>query len=308
MKIPYLKNIKKFKPSVVAIGVFDGAHKGHLEILNQTKKIAAVHNLKSSVLTFYPHPLSVLKPALAPVLITDLEERLHILKKTGIKQTAVVKFDKKFAQKKAEEFVKNILLKKLNAKWVVVGSDYRFGRETHGDKKILSDLGEKLNFKVTFVEPLKFKGHKISSSLIRQLIAQDKLEDSAKCLGRYYSVKGKVVKGRGRGKALGFPTANLDIPRDFLIKGGVYVGQVIIAKNQKLPAMIDVGMKPTFKGKTRLIEVNILDFSGKLYGKNIEVFFIKKLREEKKFKTPAHLITQIQKDREKTLRVLEKVA
>lgn len=307
MKIGYLADIKNFKPSVLAIGVFDGVHKGHLKILNKTKEIADKYKLTGSVLTFYPHPLSVLKPHIASPLIGSLKERLRILKQVGIGQVVVAKFTKDFSEKSPLDFIKEIVLKKLNAKWVVVGSDYHFGKGETGDERLLEKLAKELNFKVTIIEPLKLGKHKIGSSLIRTLLTQGRLGKAARYLGRYYSVIGKVKKGSQRGKILKFPTANIAVPPHLLLKDGVYAGWVAVDGERK-KAVINVGKRPTFEGKERLIEIHIFNFNKNIYNKEIEVFFAKRLRAEKKFKKADDLARQLNHDSRKAKKALESVA
>lgn len=305
MKIKYLADVKNFKPSVLAIGVFDGVHKGHLKILNKTKEIASRCNLTSTVLTFHPHPLSVLKPQIASSLINSLKDRLEILKKVGIGQVVVVKFSRNFSEKDPLDFIKGILLKKLNAKWIVVGSDYRFGKGERGNEKLLRKLSKKLNFKVSIIEPLKLEKHKISSSLIRTLLRGGKLEGATCYLGRYYSVTGRVGKGSQRGKTLKFPTANITVSPNFLLKDGVYAGWTVI-DGEKKKAMINIGNRPTFAGNVRLAEVHIFNFDKDIYNKRIKVFFVKKLREEKKFEKMSDLVRQLEQDRRNAKKALKK--
>lgn len=305
MKIKYLADIKDFKPSVLAIGVFDGVHKGHLKILNKTKEMACRHKLTSSVLTFHPHPLSVLKPRLSSPLINSLKGRLEIIKKVGIEQVVVAKFNRDFSEKDPLEFIKGILLKKLNAKWIVVGSDYRFGKGERGDEKLLRKLSKKLNFKVSIIEPLKLEKHKISSSLIRTLLRGGKVEKATRYLGRYYSIADRVRKGSQRGKTLKFPTANITVPSNFLLKNGAYAGWAVI-DDKKKKAMINIGKRPTFAGSVRLAEVHIFNFDTDIYNKRIEVFFVKKLREEKKFEKMSDLVQQLEQDRRNAKKVLKK--
>lgn len=295
MKIKYINYVKKQTPLVLGIGVFDGVHKGHLKILHKTRKIAAEHNLTSAVLTFAPHPLSVLRPKTAPPLLINLKKRLEIIKDAGIEQVVIARFDKIFSKQNPSRFIKKIILEKLKAQWVVVGTDYRFGKGESGNKELLLRLSEKLNFKVTFIKPLKLKKHKISSSYIRELIKQGRVKEASKHLGRYYSVSGKIVTGRRRGKILKFPTANLRVPQSSILKEGVYAGEAVIHKIRK-QAVINIGRKPTFKGQAKTIEVHIFNFRKNIYGKKIEIFFIKRLRSERKFENADKLIRQIKID------------
>lgn len=306
MKVQYLKNIKRFKPAVLAIGVFDGVHLGHLKILNETKKIASHFGLTSSVLTFSPHPLRVLRPKTAPPLIVSLEQRLKILKEIGIRQIVIAKFTRNFSRKKPSDFIKEIVLKKLNAKWIIIGRNYRFGRDECGDKKLLMMLSKKFGFKVAFISPVSLKKHKVSSSLIRKLVSEGRLVEASRYLGRYYSIWGKVIKGSRRGRLLGFATANLAITPQLLLNEGVYAGRVLIGE-KKRDAVINIGKGPTFGIGPKGIEVHIFNFNKNIYGKKIEIFFVKRLRREKKFKDRNKLIQQIEKDSQKAKNILKKM-
>ncbi len=305
MKIRYLKKTKRFKPTVLAMGVFDGVHLGHLKILNETKRIAHRFGLTSSVLTFSPHPLETLKVKTVPPLLISLEQRLKILKKIGIDQVIIAKFTKNFSRKKPYDFIKELVLKKLNTKWIIVGSDYRFGRGGVGDKNLLKILSVKFKFKVIFIKPLVLEKRKVSSSLIRKLISEGRLIEASKYLGRHYNLAGKVVKGRCCGKLLGFATANLSVTPQLLLKGGVYVGWVLMGDKRK-GAVINIGKRPTFGRKSKTIEVHIFGFNKNIYGKKIEVFFVRKLRKERKFKNKNELIQQIKKDVQKAKKILKK--
>ncbi len=305
MKIRYIGETEKFKPAVLAIGVFDGVHLGHLKILNETKKIASHFGLTSSVLTFSPHPLKTLGTRPAPPLIISLEQRLKILKEIGIEQVIIAKFTRNFSRKKPGDFIKELVLKKLNTEWIIVGCDYRFGMNGAGDKNLLKSLAGKFKFKVVFVKSLVLGKRKVSSSLIRKLIAEGRLIEASKYLGRYYNLTGKVIKGKCCGKLLGFATANLPIAPRLLLKEGVYAGWVLIGDKKK-KAVINIGKGPTFRMGSKIIEVHIFDFNKNIYGKEIEVFFVKKLRREKKFKNKNELIQQIKKDVQKTKKILKK--
>lgn len=305
MKIYNLKNIKKLRPCVLAIGVFDGAHKGHLKILNETKKIARRSCLASSVLTFHPHPLKILKPKTAPDLIFDLKKRLKLIADSGIEQTIIVNFTKAFSRMPPVDFIKTILAGRLNAKWIVVGKNYRFGRDESGRADLLLKLSREYNFKISLLEPKKIGQHIVSSSLIRKLISCGKVETAEKMLGKPYSLSGRIIQGTHRGKSLGFATANLEPSHTNLLKDGVYAAWAL-AGGQIKKAMVNIGRRPTFGSKSRTIEIHIFNFSKRLYGQTLEVFFVKTLRSEKKFKNKELLIKQLVKDKKKAENILNK--
>jgi riboflavin kinase/FMN adenylyltransferase len=306
MKVRYLKNIKKFNPSVLTIGVFDGVHRGHLRILNKTKEIADRYMLTSSVLTFSPHPLKILKSKITIPLIMNLEHRLKIMKEIGVDQVVIARFTRNFARKKPEFFIKNILLEKLNAKWIVVGSNYRFGKDGSGNKRLFKKFSKKYGFKVIFIKPIKIGRSRISSSQIRKLVSSGQLTKAARYLGRYYSVFGEVIQGSCRGRLLGFATANLLASPELLLKNGVYAGWVQV-ENKKRQAMINVGFRPTFATKKKIVEAHIFNFHENIYGKKIEVFFVKRLRGERKFRDKDRLIQQLKEDSQRAKEILKKL-
>ena len=291
-----LKHLPSFsKDCVVAIGNFDGIHLGHQKILQILVKEARKHSLFSLVLTFSPHPEKVLGSGKVKMLQT-LDQRLSEIEKFGIQYAVILPFNQKFADTTAEKFVRTIVLQKLKAKKVIVGENFRFGQNREGDISKLNSLATEFNFKVQSIPPVVKEGETVSSSLIREYLQQGKPEKATILMGRPYEIQGTVIKGKSRGKHLGFPTANI-YPLNEIIPTGVFITEVGI-RSKLWPAVTHVGSKPTFHDKDTYIESYIMDFENDLYGERIQVLFLKKIRNEKKFESPEALSLQIKKDLE----------
>jgi len=302
-----LEEIKKtFSKAVITIGNFDGVHLGHQSLFQKVKERAKIIKGTSIVITFEPHPVKVLTGKHIP-LITPLPRKLELIAAQGIEVTICLPFTKEFSQISAEEFVKEILIKKIGMKEIVIGYNYTFGRKREGNVELLKILGEKLGFKVHVIEPVMINGQIVSSSLVRELITagqEDKVKDF---LSRYYQVAGKVIPGHGRGsRLLGIPTANLSLINEVFPKPGVYAVEVIYQKN-RYQGVANIGFNPTFGNNTLSVETHILDFNENIYDKTIKLNFIKRLRDEKKFKNVQDLATQIKKDIEVARKILPPV-
>jgi riboflavin kinase/FMN adenylyltransferase len=294
---------KIYSQTAIALGTFDGVHLGHQKLISTLKTEAKTNNLISMVFTFYPHPLRVVNPQLEPPMITSLEERADLIAGYGIDYFLVANFDQNFASMSPEDFIVEILHNKLKVKTVVVGFNYTFGYKGLGTPEMLKQFGEKLGYKTIVVEPVSKNGIIVSSTEIRRLVSEGDISLAAQLLGRSFFLEGKVVKGDGRGKNLGFPTANLSIPQEMVIpNNGVYAVKVVYA-GKEYPGGLNIGTKPTFAGKSKTIEVNIIGFSEDIYGKTLRVEFLKKLRDERVFDSPSQLIAQISSDTKAVLQV-----
>jgi riboflavin kinase/FMN adenylyltransferase len=290
------KHLPNFsKDCVVAIGNFDGIHLGHQKILKILVREARKQGLFSLVLTFSPHPEKVLGSGKVK-LIQTLDQRLSEIEKYDIQYAVILPFNQKFAETTAEKFVRTIVLKKLRAKKIIVGENFRFGQNREGDISKLRSLAIEFHFKVRSIPPVAKKGETVSSSLIRKYLNQGKPEKAEALMGRPYEIQGTVIKGKSRGKYLGFPTANISAFNE-IIPTGVFISKVGI-KSKLWPAVTHAGSKPTFHDKDIHIESYIMDFENDLYGERIRILFLKKIREEKKFETPEALSLQITKDLE----------
>ena len=282
-------------PSAVALGTFDGVHLAHRAILGAAVSRARAADLTALACTFDPHPTEVLAPERAPLPITTLDERLALIAETGIDATVVIGFTREVANIEPEAFVKEALVERLRAREIVVGFNHRFGRGARGDTRLLRDLGAQLGFVVHVIEPLTVDGVPVSSTEIRGALQRGDLAQAARFLGRPYSIAGQVTQGAGRGRTLGFPTANVAPERPVLVPPGVYACRAELA-GRTVPAAVNIGVRPTF-GETNLaVEAHLLDFSGDIYGQSIRLLFVSRLREERKFPSVDALREQIARD------------
>ncbi len=282
---------------MVTIGAFDGIHIGHRRILDEVVMLARGLGVPGIVVTFDPHPISVLQPVEAPFLLTSPEEKASLIEGAGINELVFLGFSPKLAGQSAEWFVENVLLKKLNMRRLVIGYDFRFGRNREGDASYLESLGEAAGFGVDIVPPVSYMNHPVSSTRVRTALVRGDVRSAARMLGRMYGLCGVVVRGEGRGVALSYPTANLKLknPQKAVPANGVYAVKVCIGK-QEAPGALYIGTKPTFTDEGRTIEVHIFGIEGSLYGRRIEVLFAQRLRGEKRFRDEAHLRSAIAKD------------
>ena len=280
----------------VAIGIFDGVHRGHQLILKKALASAKKKRTGSMVVTFDPHPQKILSPKhLNPKILMSLRHRLQFFSSMGIGETLIVPFNKKFAGISHEDFLKKLLLKRLGMKSLSVGQDFRFGWKAQGDRTYLNEQRKKNNFDLFLSPALSFRGRPISSTRIRQLIEEGDLKQASKMLGRPVSVSGTVVRGRGRGRTIGFPTANLNPHHETLPPAGVYAAVGYLGK-RLLKGMVHIGKRPTFKDTEKSLEVHFLDFHRDIYGREIELIFLGKIRDIRAFPDGQTLARQIRKD------------
>lgn len=303
------KLTRKFKNSVVALGTFDGVHCGHQQVIRATKVLARKHGRTSIVVTFQPLPRAVIGKEREKVgLITTLKQKEEIIRNLGMDALVIIHFNRRLARMEPEEFVRKVICQKIGAGRVIVGPGFRFGKNRRGNVSLLKRLGERYGFEVNTVGELKIGKVKVSSSKIRQLLWQGKIEMANRLLGRYYTISGIVKKGSGRGKELSFPTANLDISGDIILPQGVYAVLVSL-KGKKHKGVANIGTRPTFfpglqfhapevrrRYTQPVVEVYIFNFQGNLYRQKLEVFLIKRIRKEIRFPTLQKLIDRIKKD------------
>jgi riboflavin kinase (EC 2.7.1.26) len=276
----------------ITVGVFDGVHLGHQYLLKKLIESAQRRGLKSCVLSFYPHPLKVLSPGQQPCELTNPLERAERILRLGIDRVVFINFDREFSRIRADDFLKHVLFERLRCRYLLVGYDWRFGYRREGEVELAKEMGQRLGFEVETAEPFYKNGHIISSTYIRRLLHSGRLEEASEYLGENYWVKRKVVRGSGRGSSLGYPTANLGPSENLCLKEGVYAVRV----NGQFLGVANYGFRPTFDGKTKVLEVHILDFEGNLRGERLKVEFLSFLREEKKFSSKDELIKQIERD------------
>jgi len=282
-------------PSAVALGAFDGIHLGHRAILGTAVALARQGKIRALACTFDRHPMEVLQPDRAPMPITTLEERLELIAGTGIDTTVVIPFTPAVASVEAKAFVQDVLIATLQAREIVVGFNHRFGRGARGDAQLLESLAAPLGFRAHIVPALLVDGVAVSSSEIRAALQRGDLPKAERLLGRPYSIRGEVVRGAGRGRTLGFPTANVKTERPLGLPVGVYVCRLLVGARQH-QAVVNVGYRPTF-GETDLsVEAHVLDFAGDLYDQRVTLTFLRRLREERKFPSVDALKEQIALD------------
>lgn len=290
---------KPFINAVVAIGNFDGVHRGHQAIFNLVKDKARQIGGTSVAITFDPHPIRVLNHRTPPPLITLLEQKTELIGEQGIDTLVCIPFTASFAAITAGEFTEQILVNRIGMKAIVIGRDYTFGKNRQGNADFLKQEGKRLGFEVIVVDWIFIPGNgieRVSSTLIREVIEQGAVDHAKKLLGRHYQLRGQVTKGRNRGgRLLGFPTANITINDELCPKQGVYAVTVETADGTHA-GVANIGYSPTFDDPQFTVEIHILDYSGDLYGKMIRVNFIRRIRDERKFDGIDQLIEQIRKD------------
>ncbi len=294
-------SITKFPSNVktiVTLGTFDGVHKGHIAIINRINDIAKKNNLESVLLTFYPHPRHVLYPDDQNLkLINTIEEKIDSLKLTGLDNLIIHKFDKNFSRLKSVNFIRDILVEKLNMNYMIVGFDHQFGKNREGSFEDLIQFSNLYDFKIEKIEAQLVEGVAISSTKIRKAIQAGEIVKVNSYLSSTYSITATVINGNNIGNSIGFPTANLDVSNKWKIipKNGVYFVSVLV-QNRKYFGMLNLGSRPTITDSTFVIEVHLFDFSKQIYNDIVKVNFLKRIREEKKFLDLSKLKLQLKKD------------
>jgi riboflavin kinase/FMN adenylyltransferase len=283
--------------------VFDGVHLGHRALMAHLARGARQDDATALAATFDPLPIHALAPGAPALALSDIGERVGLLREAGAEAVAVFRFDTAFARISADEFVDRVRAAG-DVRRIVVGPDFHFGRRAEGDVEKLRARGERDGFQVDVVTPIEIEGSIASSTRIRNLLLQGDVEAAARLLGRPYSVRGHVVHGDKRGRALGFPTINLALPNERLLpRDGIYAVWAKMGEG-RVKAAASLGVRPTFGAGERLLEAHLLDFSGDQYGEQVEVKFGKRLRDELAFASPAELSAQIARDVEETRRAL----
>jgi riboflavin kinase/FMN adenylyltransferase len=285
----------QIRGSVVTLGNFDGIHLGHQALIAGAVTDARRFALPSLVLTFEPHPLSVLAPDRAPKLILAHKDKMQLLQALGVDIVAVQHFDLPFAALSAEDFVRDLLVRRLRARKVWAGKDLRFGQRRGGDVEDLRRWGSKLGFEVAVVEPVLVDGNRVSSSRIREFLSEGRVDEVTAMLGRYHFISGRVVEGQHRGKDLGFPTANLSFRTEVLPRDGIYATLFHLG-TRVLASVSSVGLNPTFGAGPRTVESFIMGFDDDIYGQPVRLSFVKRIRNEVKFSSIPDLVEQIRND------------
>lgn len=302
-----IQNIdKNVEPGgIFALGNFDGIHLGHKEIIENVKKLAKKNKSYSGVIVFEPHPRKFFMKDKNNFYLSDIKTKKYLLENLGLDSCIVLEFNEKLAKQNPEEFVEEIIFKKIKPSHLIVGYDFRFGNKRSGNSDDLLRLCSKYNISVSIVDKQLKDGTVLSSSIVRDLIQEGDFKKAELLLGHKWLIKGKVIEGDKRGREIGFPTANLNVDEIIQLKFGVYAVEVIF-DGKSYKGVSNYGIRPTFDGENILLETHLLDFSSDLYGKDIIVSFVKFLREERKFEGINSLKDQIKKDSEEALNILSK--
>ena len=291
--------------TLLTIGVFDGVHAGHRYLLEKLQQQAAEKNLLSGVVTFNPHPQSVLHPHNQLPWLSNLEDRIRAFQELGVNIVAVLTFTPKVAQLSAREFM-SLIKKQLRMRGILVGPDFSLGRGGEGNIKLLRALGREMKFSVEVIPPYTIDGEVVSSTLIRQALVQGDMRRVERLMGRYFHLGGKVITSDKRGRVLGFPTANLDIkPHQALPGNGIYA-TITQVDGKRFPSATNIGIRPTFGEREKTVETHLLNYKGDLYSKDIRVEFVQKLRDEQRFPSSEELKVQIEKDVQEAEAILAK--
>jgi riboflavin kinase/FMN adenylyltransferase len=293
--IPELERLRG--PLFLAIGVFDGVHRGHQAVISTSADHAAASNGTPVVVTFDPHPEKVLRPQAAPHLLSATEHKIALIRALGVEHLLIITFDKQFAATEPEDFVRKLVIHSKPLREICVGHEWSFGKNRRGNLDLLKKLGAKFNFDVVGIPPVKINGAVVSSTAIRQAIEKGDWAKAAEMLGREYTILGTVTRGDNLGKKIGFPTANLSAHSEQFPPNGVYVAEARI-DGELYRGVINLGVRPTVSsGKSeRVLEIHLFDFNRDIYGHDVEVRFLKFLRSEKKFQDLDTLVQQIRQD------------
>lgn len=298
-----LTQIKPQKETLLTIGVFDGIHLGHQRLLSHLKVQAESRNCLSGVVTFKTHPESVLSPGTLIPWLTGLDDRTALIRELGIDLVIVLSFTKELSRLSAREFVR-LLKDHVKMSGLLIGPDFALGKEREGDIENLRSLGKQLGFTVEVFPPVMLDGVVVSSSIIRQFLVQGDIQKVEKLVGRRFSITGKVITGARRGRTLGFPTANLKTsPDQALPADGVYA-TIAYINHKPIPAITNIGIRPTFGGGARVIETHLFDYTGNLLGQRLQIEFLHRIREERHFTTVEDLKAQIARDIEQAKAML----
>lgn len=307
-ELVYLRDVKRSTRSVVTVGTFDGVHAGHRAIMDTVAAKAKEQGARSVIITFDPHPREIISPGKSGIkLLTTLQERAEILEELGIDLLVVIPFDRDFSLLSSEEFIRDIIYKKIGVSEFVIGYDHHFGRNREGTIETIEKLGKELGFKAYVVSKREVGAKTVSSTAIRKAISEEgNVRQAAEFLQRPYRLNGTVIHGDKRGKKLGFPTANIkpEQSNKIIPKEGVYAVRVRF-NNEWFNGMMNIGHRPTFEGKTQTLEVHLFDFDEDIYGEEVQVRFLNRIRDEKKFDGIDNLKAQLAEDEQKARKMLE---
>lgn len=283
---------------ILSIGVFDGVHLGHQKVLTYVGERASRLDAQAMAMTFDPHPAKLLRPADAPRLLTTLEQRLALIERTGIRTCLLVPFTHRVSRMTAESFVQDVLVNRLAVREVYIGKNFRFGADRGGDVELLTRMGESLGFQAASWPIVEHRGEIVSSTRVRRVVSEGKVEEAAELLDRVVFIDGLVLEGKRLGRTLGFPTLNIEVENELIPDHGVYVTAVHIPSfNRTFTAVTNIGVRPTiYENSLTTVESHLLDFTADLYRETVRVYFLSRLRDERSFDTTTQLMAQIRRD------------
>jgi riboflavin kinase/FMN adenylyltransferase len=295
--------------NAITVGTFDGVHLGHQKVLEQLARIAKEKGLASVLVTFNPHPVKVVKPEMAPKLLTTIDEKLEVLSQFGLDRVEVIPFDQEFSKISAEEFIREFLCTKMRMKEYIIGYNHGFGKEREGSVELARRLSRELRFGFTVMEPFLLEGGKVSSSLIRKAVSRGEMQWVTRALGRPYSFRGGISAGQGRGRGLGYPTVNLVVsdPEKLIPSWGIYA-VLVEGASRRMRGMMHIGPRPTFGEDWETIEIHIFDFSGDVRADFLTVHVIERIRDIMTFGTAEKLKKQLANDEKKGRKILDSFA
>lgn len=286
---------KKLPRPIVTMGNFDGVHRGHQALFREAIERARQIEGTAVALTFQPHPVTILRPDIKLPQLTPLEIKKKLITLLGMDALIIQPFSRSFANIEAKDFVRDFIVRYIAPKAIIVGENFRFGKDAKGDINFLKAAGKSCGFQVGDVDPITDDNHIISSSSIRKDLQNAHFNRGVRFLGRPYLITGTVIDGHKRGRKIGFPTANIETQFDIIPANGIYAAMTSI-RNETFQSVVNIGIRPTFQGKNRTIEVHIFDFNQNIYGETLSVYLCKRLREERKYDSLEKLIAQIKKD------------
>lgn len=282
---------------ILALGNFDGMHRGHLKIIERVRRVAEERGATAVAMTFEPHPSKIVRPDKAPPLLMTNRQKLDALARAGMHGVAIIRFTPELAQWDPETFVRTVLVEWLHVAEVWVGANFLFGHDRSGNFSLLRSLGARYGFRGEKIDPVRYKDFVVSSTRIRRLITEGRVDEAGALLGHHYSIEGDVVRGQQRGRGLGFPTANICSENELIPPAGVYATTAMV-NAVAYPSITNIGTRPTFESGTEsIIETHLMDFDRDLYGTQLRLGFVQRLRDEKKFEAVDALKTQIATDR-----------